>query len=276
MDRAGARDTGRMLDALAPARRRFVLGAAALAAVLVIGGIAGLVVARSDNVPAAAPVPQQKPGPILLVPGYGGSETALDDLRSALEQQGRDATVVHLAGDGTGDLESQVPVLDRAVRAALRRSGASSVDVVGYSAGGVVARLWVADGGAALVRRVVMLGTPNHGTDLAGLASAVAPDFCPTACQQLAPDSDLIRRLNAGDETPSGPTWVSIWSDDDRVVFPPDSASLDGAVDVDLQSTCGNVGEVSHGDLPTDRAVVSVLRAVLGPGPPIVPTTADC
>jgi triacylglycerol esterase/lipase EstA (alpha/beta hydrolase family) len=169
-----------------------------------------------------------------------------------------------------------VSVLDSAVRTALRHSGASAVDIVGYSAGGVVARLWVADGGGSLVRRVVMLGTPNHGTDLAGLASSVAPDFCPAACRQLAPDSDLIRRLNAGDETPSGPTWVSIWSEDDRVVFPADSASLDGAVDVDVQSVCGDVGDLSHGDLPIDPTVSHLVLAMLGPGAPIAASAADC
>jgi triacylglycerol lipase len=262
-----------MLEGLAPARRRFVLVVVALA---LAGALAVLVLVRSSRDPAAAPVAQQTPGPILLVPGYGGSETALRQLEAMLSQHGRDVSVVHLAGDGTGDLRRQVPVLDRAARAALQRTGASSVDVVGYSAGGVIARLWVAAGGDRLARRVVMLGSPNHGTNLAGLASAVAPDFCPTACRQLAPDSELIRKLNAGDETPSGPTWVSIWSEDDRVVFPPDTALLDGAVEVAVQSVCSAAGDISHGDLPTNPTVVRLLLSELGSGAPSTPTADDC
>jgi triacylglycerol esterase/lipase EstA (alpha/beta hydrolase family) len=258
---------------LAPSRRRFVVAVVALVGVALT---AAVVAAWSSRGSAADPVSQRRPGPVLLVPGYGGSEDELRQLAAMLAGHGRDASVVHLAGDGTGDLHAQVQVLDDAVHAALAQSGASSVDIVGYSAGGVVARLWVGDGGASLARRVVMLGTPNHGTDLAGLASAVAPDFCPTACRQLAPDSDLIRRLNAGDETPSGPTWVSIWSDDDRVVFPPDSASLDGAVDMSVQSVCGDVGDISHAELPTDPAVVHLALAHLEAGDPVMPTAADC
>ena len=51
------------------------------------------------------------------------------------------------------------------------RTGTDSVDVVGYSAGGVIARLFVRDdGGDSVVRRVLTLGSPHHGTDVAALA----------------------------------------------------------------------------------------------------------
>jgi triacylglycerol esterase/lipase EstA (alpha/beta hydrolase family) len=258
---------------LAPARRRFVVAVVAAAVAALVAGLLALWVSRDQ---AVDPVSQERPGPVLLVPGYGGSEVALRQLAAALADRGREASVVHLAGNGTGDLRDQVPVLDRAVRQALGRSGASTVDIVGYSAGGVVARLWVADGGASLARRVLMLGSPNHGTNLAGFASSIAPDFCPAACRQLAPDSSLIRALNSDDETPSGPTWVSIWSDDDQVVFPPESASLDGAVDVAVQAVCRAAGAVSHGDLPTNPTVVNLVFGLLGAGEPSAPTAADC
>jgi triacylglycerol lipase len=262
-----------VLEGLAPARRRFVLAVVALVAVTL--AVTGVAVWAARDQPTD-PVPQATPGPVLLVPGYGGSERELQRLSATLSADGRDVSIVHLAGDGTGDLRDQVPVLDDAAHSALRRTDAPDVDVVGYSAGGIVARLWATAEGAGLVRRVVMLGTPNHGTDLAGLASDIAPDMCPAACRQLAPDSELIRALNAGDEAPSGPTWVSIWSEADHVVFPPESASLDGALDFSVQSVCAGVGDVSHGELPSNVTVGRLVHEELGAGPPKLPTAADC
>jgi triacylglycerol esterase/lipase EstA (alpha/beta hydrolase family) len=262
-----------VLAGLAPARRRLVLGLA----VAVLAGLAlaaGLLVPRLRTHPAAA-VAQDRPGPVLLVPGYGGATGGLDQLAARLRAAGRDATVVVLPGDGTGDLAASARALGAAVRAARERTGAGSVDVVGYSAGGVVARLWAADGGAAQARRIVTLGSPHHGTDLAALAGGVLPDECPAGCRELAPGSALLQRLNAGDETPAGPTWVSFWTTADRTVQPPDSARLAGALDVPVQSVCAD-SRVGHGQLPTDPLVQHMVLAELGPGRPVPLGPADC
>ena len=250
-----------------------MLGLCALATLAVIAAVAAALIRRE---PAERPVSQDALGPVLLVPGYGGATAALDVLAAALRQSGRDATVVALAGDGTGDLREQAEVLDDAVQRALERTGAASVDLVGYSAGGVTARLWARDfGGGGLARRIVTLGSPHHGTDLAGLAADVTPDKCPTACQQLATDSDLLRTLNAKDETPDGPLWVSIWTTDDRTVVPPDSASLEGALDFSVQSICP--GEViAHADIPRTPSVLEIVLVELGRAEPALPTSEVC
>ncbi len=246
-----------------------------LAAVLVAGVAAVVVALASGGGGARRAVAPNLPGPVLLVPGYGGSTSSLSSLAGALRHGGKDVTIVSLPGDGTGDLRAQAQTLGRAATAALARTQAASVDVVGYSAGGVVARLWVRDyGGAAVARRVVTLGSPQHGTRLAELG-ALLPAACPTACQQLAPDSDLLASLNRGDETPAGPQFYSIWTTDDNVVTPPDSARLTGAVNLTVQSVCA-AADVSHGDLPRDRLVQAIVAADLVGGAPVSPTTADC
>jgi triacylglycerol lipase len=262
-----------VLAGLAPARRRLVV------AVLVLLTLAGValttVVVLSRSVGEVAPADQAEPGPVLLVPGYGGGTGSLRSLADRLTAAGRDVTVVALPGDGTGDLNGSADALDRAVTAALDRTGATNVDVVGYSAGGLVARLWVADGGAGRVRRVLTLGSPHHGTRLADLAGDVAPEQCPVGCLQMASDSDLLTRLNASDETPEGPTWVSIWTDQDQTVTPPDSARLDGALNLTVQSVCADA-QVGHGQLPKDRLVQEMVVAELAPGDPVELGADDC
>jgi triacylglycerol lipase len=261
-----------VLGSLSPARRRFVLSVLALGALVVVVVV---VVAVRQSRHAVEPVPQDVLGPVLLVPGYGGSLASLQPLRAALEAEGRIVQVVPAPGDGTGDLDAQASHLATAAQDAMRTHDATSVDVVGYSAGGVVARLWVRDhGGDAVARRVLTIGSPHHGSDVAALVLGGAGS-CPPACQELAPDSALLRRLNAGDETPAGPAYISMWSQSDAVSTPPDTARLDGALDIPVQSVCPD-RSVSHGELPGDPVVLAALRTVLGATSPRAPVDVAC
>ncbi|SFP35049.1 Triacylglycerol esterase/lipase EstA, alpha/beta hydrolase fold [Geodermatophilus dictyosporus] len=264
-----------MLAGLSPARRRLVLVLVALVVVALAAATALLVVRGTDAAAPADPVSQEEPGPVLLVPGYGGNAGSLASLAQRLTAEGRDATVVDVPEGGTGDLALSAAALDAAAGAALERTGAGSVDVVGYSAGGVIARVWAADGGAGVARRVLTLGSPHHGTTLADLAERVAPAQCPEACRQLTTGSPLLGDLNADDETPEGPTWVSIWTTQDETVTPPDSARLEGALNLTVQSVCAQA-RVAHGQLPRDPLVQAMVLAELAAGDPVELGPADC
>lgn len=240
---------------------------------LAVAGVVGARLAGRPGTPAGFP-DQAREGPVLLVPGYGGSRDSLLALAARLRAAGRTADVLTLPGDGTGDLLAQVATLDSAVDAALG-GGAPSVDVVGYSAGGVVVRLWVAqDGGAHKARRVVTLGAPLHGTSVAAVGTALVPGACPVACQQLAPGSALLRAVDAA-ELPASLPWLSLWTEDDQTVTPPDSARLGGAVNVAVQQVCP--GErVAHGQLPTDPLVTGIVLRALDSAVVTAPTAAEC
>jgi len=251
---------------------------------LVVSAVLCLVLGATALVRLRGPAPlrpgeaaaQDRPGPVVLVPGYGGSTESLTALAGRLQRGGRDASVVALPGGGIGDLRAQADAVEAAVAAALARTAAPSVDLVGYSAGGVVARLWVEEyDGVRRARRVVTLGSPHHGASLAGVAAVFAPEACPQACQQLAPGSDLLDGLNSGDETPTGPAWVSVWTAQDETVTPVESARLAGAVDVRLQSVCADA-VVAHGGLPRDPLPVGVVLRALDVVLPVAPSPADC
>ncbi len=264
-----------ILASLSPARRRLVyalVGLGVVAVAVTVTLVLTVVVTR----PTAKAVNQDVAGPVMLVPGYGGSTESLAPLAAYLRARGRDVTVVSVPGSGEGDLNVQAKALSAAVNAARARTNAKSVDVVGYSAGGVVARLWVRnDGGASIARRVITLGSPHHGTTLAELADSLGPSACPVACQQLTPSSSLLAGLNAGDETPAGPTYVSLWTTADDVVLPPDSASLAGAMNLTVQSVCAS-DQVKHTGLPSDPVVQAIVARELGSGPPVAPVGIGC
>lgn len=261
----------RRLAGLSPRRRIFVVGSTlAVAAVAAAVGLKG---AGAFAGPAPRPVPAS-PGTVVLVPGYGGSTAGLNVLAGWIRRTGRAAEVVRLPGNGTGDLAAQATLLNGYVTRALR-SGKGPVDVVGFSAGGVVARLWDAEGGGARkADRIITLGSPLHGTRIAAAGNAADPAACPVACQELVPGSTLLGQLRRIPLT-SRPGWLSLWTQDDQVVRPPTSARLAGAVNVPLQAVCPNA-VIAHGQLPSDPLVIGIVLSELGPGPLTTPRAADC
>jgi triacylglycerol lipase len=155
------------------------------------------------------------------------------------------------------------------------QNGSGPVTVVGYSAGGVVAWLWdVNYGGATRARRIITMGSPLHGTNLAALGAAFVPGECPVACQQLVPGSSLLGMLQRSPAA-GRPPWLSMWTTSDQVVQPPDSARLPGAVDVALQSVCPGV-VIQHGGLPTSPLVAGIILQALGSKPLAAPRPGQC
>jgi triacylglycerol lipase len=258
---------------LSPRRRTFAAGLALLAfagACTVVG--AAIARQAGERLPAAFPA-QTRPGAVLLMPGYGGSTDSLSVLARRIRATGRVVTVVHLPGDGTGSLVRDAGALNSAVTRALS-GGAPSVDVIGYSAGGVAALLWArADNGNRKARRVVTLGSPFHGALIAATAQGFAPGACPPACLQLVPGSSLLVGLAAG--APARLPWLSLWTTDDQTVTPPDSARLRGAIDLPVQSLCPRQ-RISHSQLPTNPVVTAIVLQAIGPGLIRHPAPAAC
>jgi triacylglycerol lipase len=249
--------------ALAVAAALVLIVAAAVAAVAALGG------PGRPGAPEA--VRRVAEVPVLVVPGYNGTAASVGTLAARLRAAGREVEVVELPDRATRDLRTSAEALG----AAVDRTGAARVDLVGYSAGGVVIRLWLADPAQALrTRRVVLLGTPNHGTELAGAAAALDPGVCGSICQ-LAPGSGLLAELNRGDETPPGPRFFSIWSALDQTVVPPATAALEGATNIRVQDVCPSA-RLGHGDLVTSALALGLVVEALEGTLPEDPGAGDC
>jgi triacylglycerol lipase len=254
------------VGSVSPRRRMLV---AALAVAVVLAALAALTAALARPAGPAPLAPGETP--VLVVPGYNGSPESVGTLAARLRAAGRRVVVVDLPDRATGDLRGSATAL----AAAVDRTGAARVDLVGYSAGGVVVRLWLADPARALrARRVVLLGAPNHGTDLAGAAAALDAGPCASICQ-LAPGSALLAELNRGDETPPGPAFFSIWTALDQTVIPPATAALDGAANIRVQDVCPSA-RLGHGDLVTSPLALGLVVEALEGTLPDPPGPGDC
>jgi triacylglycerol esterase/lipase EstA (alpha/beta hydrolase family) len=149
---------------------------------------------------------------------------------------------------GTGEISQSAQQLSEFVDRVLAATGASKVDLVGHSQGGMMPRYYLRFlGGAAKVNTLVGLSPSNHGTTLNGLltlasffgAGPLLGALCPS-CEEQTVGSAFLTSLNAGGDTVPGVSYTVIQSTNDEVVTPYTSAFLSGpkVTNILLQSQC--------------------------------------
>jgi triacylglycerol esterase/lipase EstA (alpha/beta hydrolase family) len=177
----------------------------------------------------------------------------------------------------TGEIPASAGELSTFVNEVLAATGASQVDIVGHSQGGMMPRYCMKfDGGAAKVHTLVGLAPSNHGTTVDGLfrlaehiPGATAFFGLCQACEEQASGSAFIANLNAGGETQPGVSYTVIESTYDEVVTPYTSAFLSGpdVTNITLQSQCAlDFGE--HLSMPYDHIADADVLTALDPAHP--------
>jgi len=174
---------------------------------------------------------------------------------------------------GIGDVTQSAQQLATFVDQVLSATGASQVDIVGHSQGGMMPRYYLKYlGGSSRVHTLVGLAPSNHGTTIDGLTAVAG--YIPegnqfvgaacTACTQQEAGSSFLANLNAGGDTVAGVNYTVIESRYDEVVTPYSSAFLSGpgVTNITLQDQCSlDFGE--HLSMPYDHiADVDVLNAL--------------
>lgn len=159
----------------------------------------------------------------------------------------------------------------------LAATGASKLDVVGHSQGGMNPRYWIKYlGGASKIGKLIGLAPSNHGTELFGLLSLVHripptrdlvglpfPSF-----NDQTRGSKFITELNAGGETVPGIDYTVIETRNDEVVTPYRSAFLKRAPNVHnvlLQDVCAQ-DQADHIGLSYDPIAQRLAMNALDPG----------
>jgi triacylglycerol lipase len=215
--------------------RRAVL-AAAITGFL---AVAGSMLLPSTAAQAAAPR-----DPVIFVHGYASNGLVWAPMVGRALAAGYPASRVYaFEYDINQSLVTSANQLRSYVDGVRSRTGASKVDLVNHSMGGLVTRYYVKNlGGTSKVDQWGSLAGANHGT-----TSAYACIIF-TACQQMAPNSSFLQQLNSGDETPGSVAYRTWYSSCDGVINPYQSTLLNGA-------TNSNVGCVNHLAFLTDGNV---------------------
>lgn len=182
--------------------------------------------------------------------------------------------------DGLGNIEHSAEELSSFVGKVLSKTGASKVDIVGHSQGGMMPGYYVRFlGGASKVHTLIGLSPSNHGTTVDGLttlieefpfASLLVNTFlgvigAPSLPQQEV-GSAFQKKLFGSGDTVAGPRYVVIQTTHDEVVTPYTNAFLSGSgvTNITLQNQCPNdpVGHIGmFEDSPALQNVLNQLSA---------------
>lgn len=185
------------------------------------GGCAtGPGVLAPSRLPVAPP-----PLPVLLVHGLHDTPQGLETMKRHLEQAGW--PVVRFApllpNDGSLGVPEMARQVGQAAEALRSETGAPRIDVVAFSMGALVTRVWLQlQGGKEEVRRFISISGPQAGTMMAYVHPGLG-------VKQMRPRSPLLRAL-ARDPHPFGQVEVhTFWTPLDMIVVPATSARLPDA-----------------------------------------------
>jgi triacylglycerol lipase len=183
--------------------------------------------------------------PVVLVHGWNGSASSMATLKSRFEASGRQAFSLTLPGQNNVTNASALATFINNVKA---QTGATKVDLVAHSMGGLSTRYYLKNlGGTANVAQYVSLGSPHYGLTLACLLGT-------NSGGQMCPFSSFLSSLNSGDDTPGAVFYTTIYSTSDGLV-PTSSSRLDGG------ACFKQISGVSHTNLTQDAAVYSLVLA---------------
>ncbi|MGH3435784.1 MAG: esterase/lipase family protein [Sciscionella sp.] len=225
------------------------------------------------------------PLPVVLVNGTFSNMT--DDwsgLGPTLANAGYCVYDTPIGGNPHSIIQTTGPVADSATQIASfvqqvkAETGASKVDLVGHSQGGLIAEYYAKVlGGAPNVHTLVGLSPTTHGTDLDGLGSLATAfpggrqlvNAACAACADQLPGSAVVKAVDDGPIAQPGVDYTIIETHNETVVTPAGSSFIKepGVHNLWVQDYCW-FDFVGHASLPYDPTTQSLVENALDPSHP--------
>ena len=218
----------------------------AITSAAVLAGCDGGGALMPDQARLAVVAPERHP--ILFVHGWNSSGSVWSTMISRFKADGWTAAQLHSWSYNTSQ-SNATTAREIAVKvdSILAATGATKVDVITHSMGGLSSRYYAKNlAGDLKIDAWVSLGGPNHGT-------TTAYGCTQTSCLEMRPGSTYLNSLNATDETPGAPRYATWWSACDMVIDPDNSVLLAGATNT--QTAC-----LDHSALMSDAVVYGQVR----------------
>ncbi len=154
--------------------------------------------------------------PLVLVHGLWDEPNIFNSLIKNLDQPNLPLLIPHLPHDfGRRSLRDLAGELDRYIYESY--GDELSIDLLGFSMGGVIGRLWLQNfGGALRTDRFLSVGSPHNGT----LTAQAFPDWLFHGVSEMKVGSPLLRELNSDLTALKNVSCSSFFCRWDLMVFP--------------------------------------------------------
>lgn len=211
---------------------------------------------RSNTAPDWTDLPKYvSPSTVVLIPGYGGGIEGFSKLTEMLTTENVSYEILDI-GDGHGDINGYARQL---VDVSEKMDG--PVTWVGFSMGGLIARLAYTAEISNKVGSIVSISAPLQGTDLASFAAF--KNMCDLACAQMKPSSSVIDTVNKPLIIPV--RWLTIFSPNDEVIRPYISSENAQAVNLNLNN-CNLVTLPTHSQMLDNSFVLTTVTGFIKSG----------
>jgi pimeloyl-ACP methyl ester carboxylesterase len=136
--------------------------------------------------------------PVLLIHGFLGTRGSMYLLEHRLVEDGFTVFSFNLGTLNTRDIRRSAFLIHRKIERILAQTPVSKIDIIGHSMGGLIGLYYIKKlGGHARVRKMLMIGSPVHGT-WAALGGVATLGLWSASSWQLLPGSRFLAELGEG------------------------------------------------------------------------------
>jgi len=194
----------------------------------------------------------QQYNPVLLVHGIGDTEAVFRKMRNHLVEKGWSVYGINLVPNN-GDVGLDILAQQLANYIAANFAPEQTIDLVGFSMGGIVSRYYIQRlGGISRVQRFITISSPHYGT-------VIAYASWRTGCVQMRTNSDFLKDLNSDAVMLQHLNFTSMWTPYDLMIVPAKSSQMPVGREVIIPAA-------SHPWMLTDsRSLVAVATALAEP-----------